>query len=199
MRSTYLRRALWVSAFSVAWSGIVGCIAAFVAMTTGALSLLGFGVDAVIDAAASVTLIWRFRIEAAQPERAHQVERAAERVIGLALIALAVYLAWGSVNALVSGTHPEGSPVGIGLLIASIVVLPGVARAKYVLARQLDSAALRLDSILTLVAALLGVISLGSLALAEAIGLAWADAAGALIVAAVIVREGFGSLRASEA
>jgi hypothetical protein len=49
-------------------------------------------VDAVIDSIASVALIWRFRVESAQPVRAAQVERMAERVVGVALILLAVYL-----------------------------------------------------------------------------------------------------------
>jgi divalent metal cation (Fe/Co/Zn/Cd) transporter len=197
-RATHLRRALWLSALSVAWSGIVGSIAALVAITSGALSLLGFGVDAVIDAAASVTLIWRFLIEARRPGRANAVERAAERVIGLALIALAIYLLAGSAVALASQRHPEASIWGSGLLIASIIVLPWLAAAKYKVAARLESRALRLDSILTAVAALLGVISLASLAASEALGLWWADAVGALVVAAIIGREGTGSLRASE-
>ena len=197
-RPTDLRRALWLSALSVAWSGLVGATAAVVALTSGALSLLGFGVDAVIDAAASVTLIWRFLIEARRPARANAVERAAERVIGVALIALAIYLVAGSAVALASQRHPEASIWGTGLQIASIIVLPGLAAAKYRVAVRLESRALRLDSILTAVAALLGVISLGSLVASEALGLWWADAVGALVVAAIIGREGTGSLRASE-
>lgn len=197
-RPTLLRRALWLSAISVAWSGLVGSVAAVVAVTTGALSLLGFGVDAVIDAAASVTLIWRFLIEARRPGRADDVERAAERVIGVALIALGIYLVGGSALALASQKHPEASIWGTGLLIASIVVLPGLAVAKYRVSARLESRALRLDSILTAVAALLAVISLASLAASEALGLWWADAIGALAVAAIIGREGIGSLRASD-
>jgi divalent metal cation (Fe/Co/Zn/Cd) transporter len=198
-RATQLRRALWLSAFSVAWSGVVGSIAAVVAVTSGALSLLGFGVDAVIDAAASVTLIWRFLIEAKRPARADAVERAAERVIGVALLALAIYLIAGSIVALASQKHPEASTWGTVLLVASIIVLPGLAAAKYRVASRLESRALRLDSILTAVAALLGVISLASLIASEALGLWWADAVGALVVAAIIGREGIGSLWASEA
>lgn len=188
---------MWLSALSIAWSGVVGSIAVYVALMTGSLSLLGFGADAVIDAVASVVLVWRFMVETRQPHRADRVEQAAERAVGLALIALAVYLALGALRVLVLGGHPETSTMALVLLIASVVVLPPLALAKNRVAASLKSGALRADSILTAVAALLALISLISLAASEALGLWWADAVAALIVGAIVVREGWSSLRAT--
>ena len=82
----------------------------------------------------------------------------------------------------------------MALLLASVVALPPLALAKHRVASLLGSGALRADSILTGVAALLALISLVSLAAAEAFGLWWADAVGALVVAAIVLREGWGSL-----
>jgi divalent metal cation (Fe/Co/Zn/Cd) transporter len=192
-RALDLRRALRLSALSIAWSGAAGSIAVYAALVSGSLSLLGFGADAVIDAVASVVLVWRFMVEARQPHRAERVERAAERVVGLALIALALYLAFGAVRALVARAHPEISMVSLGLLFASAFVLPSLAIAKYRVASRLGSGALRADSILTAVAAILAVISLASLAAAQALGLWWADAIAALIVGAIVLREGWSS------
>lgn len=79
------RHALHLSALSIAWSGVAGSIAVVAALVSGSLSLLGFGADAVIDSVASVVLVWRFRVEARSPHRAERVERAAERIVGLAL------------------------------------------------------------------------------------------------------------------
>ena len=195
-RTGDLRRAVLLSAVSVAWSGAVGLLAAYVAFATNALSLLGFGVDAVIDAVASVTLIWRFRIESTQPGRAAAVEKVAERIVGVALLALGAYLIYGAIAALAAHARPEASSAALVILAASIVVLPGLARAKFVVARNLQSGALRLDSLLTAVAAVLALTSLLSLA-AQAVGFAAADAIAALVVAAIIVREGAASLLAS--
>src|SRR5258708_15382197 len=128
-RARHVRQALWLSTFSVAWSGIVGTIAIYVAPAGGALSLLGFGVDAVIDAAASVTLIWRFTVEAGQPDRAARGGRTAEPAIGVALIALATYLIAGSARSPAAPSHPRGSVASVGLLSASLLPLPGLARA----------------------------------------------------------------------
>jgi len=196
-RSRDLRRALALSVISIGWSGIVGCIAVYAAAASGSLSLLGFGVDAVIDAIASGTLVWRFLAESSQPERAARVEQRAERVIGWALIALAVYLAAASVRSLLSESHPQASQVGFVLIVVSVIVLPGLAIAKNRVAGRLGSGSLRADSVLTGVAAVLAAINLASLALADLLGFWWADAIAALLVAAILVREGWSSARAS--
>jgi divalent metal cation (Fe/Co/Zn/Cd) transporter len=198
-RATLLRRALWLSAFSILWSGIAGSIATWAALAGGSLSLLGFGVDAVIDSLASMVLIWRFRTETQSPERAARVEHLAERAVGMALLALALYLAVGAVRSLSSQSHPESSSLSLALLLASAFVLPPLAIAKYRVASRLGSGALRLDSILTAVAAVLAVISLASLGSSQALGLWWADSIGALVVAVIIAREGMSSIGASRA
>jgi len=196
-RARDLRAALVLSGLSIAWSGLAGSLAVYGALVGGSLTMLGFGVDAVIDAVASCVLVWRFLVEGREPERATRVEHLAERVVGLALIALAAYLVFGALRALVMQVHPETSFESLAILIASAVALPPLAIAKYRLAGRLGSGALRLDSILTAVAASLAAISLVSLAASDALGLWWADAIAALVVAAIIVREGARSLRAS--
>ena len=69
-RATDLQRALRLSVISIVWSGVAGTIAVYAALVSGSLSLLGFGADAVIDSVASIVLLWRFTVEARQPERA---------------------------------------------------------------------------------------------------------------------------------
>jgi divalent metal cation (Fe/Co/Zn/Cd) transporter len=196
-RERHLSRALRLSALSIVWSGVVGSIATSTALASGSLSLLGFGVDAVIDSVASMVLIWRFRAETRSPDRAARVEHLAERVVGVALLALALYLAAGAVRSLASQSQPESSTLSLALLLASVLVLPPLAYAKYRVAAHLGSGALRLDSILTAVAAVLAVISLASLASSQALGFWWADALGALVVAGIIAREGMSSIGAS--
>lgn len=192
-RAADLKHALRLSGLSIVWSGVAGSIAVYVALVSGSLALLGFGADAVIDSIASIVLVWRFSVEARQPHRAERVETAAERVVGLALIALAIYLAFGAIRALMAHAHPETSLISLGLLLASAGVLPPLAVAKYRVAARLGSGALRADSILTAVAAILAVISLASLAASQAFGLWWADAIAALIVGVIVLREGWSS------
>jgi len=195
-REMLLRRGLRLSVLSILISAVLGGTAVLTALASGSLALLGFGFDAAIDSVASVALVWRFKIEDRAPHRAERVEKVAEGIVGSVLIALGGYLAISAVRALIAQDHPEPTLVGTAVLIASIVVLPPLAVAKFRTAQDLNSGALRADSILTGVAALLAAIGAVSLGLSETLGLTWADNVGALVVAAIVIREGWGSVRA---
>ncbi|HEX9495360.1 MAG TPA: hypothetical protein VGA38_06355, partial [Candidatus Limnocylindria bacterium] len=117
-RRMALRSAITISLVSVAWSGVVGAVTVRSALVSGSLSMLGFGVDAVVDAAASVALIWRFSVEGRQPARADEVERFAERVLGAALVVLALYVAYASIGSLIAARSPLSSELAVALLLA---------------------------------------------------------------------------------
>ena len=190
-RAHLLRRAVWLSGASIATSAVVGAIAVAVGLTSQSLSLLGFGADAVIDSAASVVLVWRFRTEAKQPHRADRIEEIAERLVGGVLLLLAAYLALSSIAALINNAHPDSSLARTILLVVGIVALPPLALAKHRTARALQSAALRADAILTGVAAVLALIGLVALGLSELAHVGGGDAIGALVVAVIVAREGW--------
>jgi len=194
-RLPLLRRAFRLSLISIALSGLLGGVAVGVGLASNSLSLLGFGFDAAIDAAASVALAWRFATEARHPHKTENVERIAEIVVGAVLLVLGLYLAINAVLALVNGSQPEVTAASVAISIISLIALPPLAVAKYRTARALGSGALRADSILTGVAAVLALVSLIGLLLTEAFGVVWADALGALVVSGVLFREGFLSIR----
>lgn len=182
---------------SIVLNGLLGGLAAIVGLATDSLSLLGFGLDAAIDSVASIVLVWRFRTEAREPHRAERIERLAETAIGAVLLVLAGYLAIGALNAIASGAHPEPNVVRTVLLSFAVIALPPLALAKLRVARALASGALRADSILTGIAALLGAIGLLSLILDLVLHIPGADAVGALVIAAIVAREGWSSVRAA--
>ena len=196
-RAPFLRRAILLSVASIVLSAGLGATAVVTAFASGSLSSLGFGFDATLDSIASLALVWRFRVESGHPERGHRIETIAETIVGGVLLVLAAYLGYGAIRALVDGQHPEPTFVGSALLVLSLAVLPPLAFAKYATARSLASGALRADSILTALAGLLALISLIGLVLTEAVGLFWADAVGALLVALLLIREGWSSLNAA--
>ena len=175
---------------------MTGGSAVILALSTGSLSLLGFGFDAAVDSIASIALIWRFAAERGQPHRADRVESVAAMVVGAVLIVLGVYLGYQSFVAILAQPAHETSTAAIALLVVSAIVLPPLGIAKRRVADRLASGALRGDSVLTLVAGLLAVVGLVSALLTTTLGLRWADAAGGLLVALVLVREGAGGLRA---
>ena len=194
-RERLLRQALELSALSVAFSGVAGIVSVVVGLTSGRLSLLGFGFDATIDSVASVVLLWRFRIERTHPHHAERAERIAEVVVSTVLLLLAAYLGYGAIQALVSGAHPQATEIGIAISIISLAVLPPLCVLKRRVSAALRSRALRADSVLTGIAAILAGVSLAGFVLTETLGFGWADAIGGLIVAVVLAREGLSAFR----
>ncbi len=194
-RDELVRRAVGLSVLSIALNGLAGGTAVVAGLASGSLSLLGFGFDAAVDSVASIALVWRFGIEARQPQRAERAEWLAEGVVGVVLLVLATYLALSALQALAAGAQPHATLVGTGLLIFSLAALPPLALAKFRAAAKLGSRALRADSFLTGVAALLALVSLVGLGLSEAFGIGWADAIGALVATVVLAREGLAGVQ----
>jgi divalent metal cation (Fe/Co/Zn/Cd) transporter len=193
-RTADLHRALVLSVASVVIGSVAAVAALALGLSSGTLSLVGFGLDAAIDSAASAALVWRFRIERRDPKRAEHVEQAAERIVGGVLVVAASALTIGAVRALVTRGEAQTSAAHIVLLVLSLVVLPPLAVAKRRVALRLGSVALKHDSLLTGAAALLALVALLATVLAASAGLWWADAVGTLIIAAVLAREGWASV-----
>jgi divalent metal cation (Fe/Co/Zn/Cd) transporter len=189
-----LHRAFRLSVVSVVLGAVAAVAALTLGLTSGSLSLIGFGLDAAIDSAASTALVWRFHIERRDPERADRVEHLAERAVGYVLLVAAVALVVGAARALLTHGQAHTSSAHLALLILSLAVLPPLAVAKRRVALRLGSAALKNDALLTGAAALLALVALVATVLTETAGLWWSDAVGTLVIAAVLAREGMASV-----
>ena len=197
-RTDDVRSARRLSVVSVAVGTVVAVVAVVSGLSSGSLSLVGFGLDAAIDSAASVVLVWRFTIETRDAGRGAHAEHLAERMIGTVLIVAAVALLAGSVRSLLLHGVAEAGIVQAVLLIASLAVLPPLAYAKRRVAVRLDSNALRKDALLTAAGAALAAVALVAGQLAPLVGLWWADSVGSIVIAVVLAREGLGILRGSD-
>jgi divalent metal cation (Fe/Co/Zn/Cd) transporter len=190
-RTPLLQRAARLCALTVGWNTIVGGAAVVTAISTGSLSLIGFGINAVVDSSASAVLVWRFRAEeAGHAERAQRAERLALRLAGAAFLLVALYLLIQATRSLTSRRHLEATLFGIGEALASLVVLPILGSAKYSLSRKLGSRALRADSLLTWSGVALASLALAALVAQRLFGWWWADPIGALGIAALLTWQG---------
>jgi divalent metal cation (Fe/Co/Zn/Cd) transporter len=175
---------------------VVGGGAVATAISTGSLSLIGFGINAVVDSSASAVLVWRFRSElAGHAERADRAERLALRIAGAAFLVIALYLLVQAVRALAAGNRFQAPVFGIVEAVAALLVLPVLATAKFSLSRRLASPALRADSLLTWSGVGLAALALLALSLQRAFGWWSADPVGALVIAASLGWQGFRAVR----
>jgi divalent metal cation (Fe/Co/Zn/Cd) transporter len=197
-RNTEVGRAVIACALSVAWAALAGTVSVAAGMASGALALVAFGLDSVIDGSASAVLVWRLRTELRNPAGtagAEIAERFATRAVGAAMLAAAGYVGVQALRALVSGTAARNEPVALILLAASVFVLPGLGVVKLRLARVLGSTALRGDGVLSAAGAALALVALAGAGTQSWWGWWWSNPIAALLIASFLTREGIRTLR----
>lgn len=170
-----------------------------VGVAAASTALVGTGADVVADMVSSIVLVWRFRAELhGHPTSGHAEERA-ERVAAVALILVAIGIGVTAALRLAADSGAESSVASIVVAATSAAVLPAFALLKYRVAARVPSAALRVDGHITLVGAVMAVITLAGLAATSSLGWTWADPAAALIVAGLAATIGADTLRAPAA
>ncbi|HEX7662186.1 MAG TPA: cation transporter [Pseudonocardiaceae bacterium] len=182
----------WLSLGYMAAEGTIGIIAAVLA---GSVALLGFGLDSAIESLASIIVIWRFTGGRTLSDTA---EARANRAVAVTFFVLAPYIAVDAITTLVAREHPDTSWLGIGLSIASLIIMPLLGGAKKRLGTRLGSGATSGEGTQNLLCAYLaGAVLLGLLATAL-LGWWWADPLIGLGIAGLAVRAGIESWRGED-
>ena len=177
--------------FTLGWNVVEAAVAIGAGVVAGSIALVGFGADSVIESLSGAVLLWRLQSHEADEKR----ERQALKLVGGTFLVLAVYVAFEAGRDLLRRESPETSLVGIGLAVASLIIMPLLARAKRRVAARLESRALVADSRQTDLCAWLSAILLGGLGLNALWGWWWADPVAALVMVPIIAREGWLALR----
>src|SRR6266508_957619 len=124
--------------------------------------------------------------------------RRAKLLVAVSFWLLAPYVAIEAVHKLAAGDEPGVSWLGIGLTIASVILMPLFGVAKLRLGARLGSAATAGEGTQNILCAYLGAAVLLGLGANAAFGWWWADPVAAVFIAAVAVREGLQSWRGEE-
>ena len=184
-------RARRLEYLTLAWNFFEAIGSVIAGFAAGSVALVGFGFDSCIELASGLAVLWRFA-DGADAERR---ERHALRMVGLCFLALAAYIAFDAAHRLWTHEASGESVFGIAVTAASLLAMPLLARAKRNVARQTGSAALHADSRQTDICAWLSAVTLGGLLLNALLGWWWADPLAALVMAPLIVREGYQAVR----
>lgn len=184
------RRARLLAAVSVGYNFTEAVIAIAAGIVAGSVALIGFGLDSVIEVSSGLVILWQFRHRLPEAR-----ERAAQRLLALSFLALAGYVSVESVRALVGGSEADASPVGVGLALVSLCLMPFLSHAQRRTGRALGSAAVVADGTQTMLCSYLSAVLLVGLVLNATLGWSWADPVAGLVIAAVAAREGVGAWR----
>lgn len=184
------RRAQLLAGASVGYNVLEAAVAVAAGAAASSAALVGFGLDSLVEVGSGLVILWQFRHPVPETR-----ERQALRLIAVSFFGLAAYVTVDSLRALTGAEDASSSPLGIGIALASLLIMPLLSWAQRRTGRELGSGSVVADSKQTLLCTYLsGVLLLGLLANAV-LGWSWADSIAALVIAAVAVREGIEAWR----
>jgi divalent metal cation (Fe/Co/Zn/Cd) transporter len=184
------QRGLRLEYATLGWNVVGSVLVLAAAVAARSVALAGFGLDSLIEIVASLVVVWQ--LQGMQPvER----ERRALRIIGVAFLLLAVYVAGQSIFVLVSEARPQHSLLGIVWVALTAIAMFALAAGKRATGRALGNRVLQTEARVTMIDGLLATAVLIGLILNAAIGWWWADPAAAFVIVYYGLREGSHALR----
>lgn len=189
-RAILTRRIRLFAAATITYNVIEAVVALWAGGVADSSALIGFGLDSVIEVASAVALSWQF--SAKDPERREQLTL---RIIAISFFALAAFVTVDAVRSLAGGGEAQHSTPGIVIAALSLAIMPVLSWAQRRAGRELGSLTAVADSKQTLLCTYLSAVLLVGLVLNSTLGWWWADAAAAIVIAGIAVREGFNTWR----
>jgi divalent metal cation (Fe/Co/Zn/Cd) transporter len=184
------RRGLRLAQFTVAYNVVEGVVAITAGLAAGLVSVVGFGIDSGIESIAAVLVGLRLAARLRHGQADERKERITLKLVAVTFFVLAAYVTFEGIRALLEGERPESSPLIVGLLIASIVIMPILAAMKKRVGTRLGDNLILADAAETRICVLLSISTLAGVVLYMLTGAAWLDPVAAFIIAAFAIYEG---------
>lgn len=184
------RRGLRLAQLTVAYNVVEGVVAVTAGLMAGLVSVVGFGIDSAIESIAAVLVALRLSARLRHGEPDERKERLTLKAVAVTFFVLAAYVTVQGVRALAGGEAPESSPLSIGVLVASLVVMPVLAAAKRRVGLRLGDNLILADAAETRICVLLSISTLAGLVAFAVTGATWIDPVAGFVIAAFAIREG---------
>ncbi len=178
------RSVYWLQGVTVFWMVIESGVSLLAAARAHSPALLAFGSDSLVELLSASVVLLQFL------PRFALSEARATRAAALLLFALAGMVALIAALSLIGHVHPGESPLGIGLTVIALLIMPVLGWLKRKEARRLNNAALAADAVQSATCAYLAGITLIGLGLNAAFHIGWFDVAAALVAVPLLLKEG---------
>ena len=184
------RTATILVAATLLWNMAEAVVGFWAGFQAGSVAMLAFGLDSIVELFAGGVLLWRLRAEGDE-EESEAAERKAQRLIGLSFYLLAAYvLVHSGANLLGFLPEPETSPAGVGIVVATVVVMSALYVGKMRVAARMQSRALRAEAMESLFCDIQDLAILVGLGFNILFSWWWADPVAALFVVPFFIKEG---------
>ncbi|HEY95080.1 MAG TPA: cation transporter [Dehalococcoidia bacterium] len=191
-KTRLVKRGLYLEYINVTYNILEAVAAIVFGGLSNSIALIGFGLDSIVESLSGFVLIWRLQQHGKiSPEFEEKIERRATRFVAVTFFILGAYIAYESIDKLVSAEIPEPSLPGIIIAIVSLIAMPFMAWMKYRTGKQINSRALVADSKETIACAFLSVALLLGLGLNYLFGFWQADPIAGILIVIFLIREGW--------
>jgi divalent metal cation (Fe/Co/Zn/Cd) transporter len=181
--ATLVRRGKLLEWGTLAWNVVGVVVLGFLAASSSSVALLGFGIDSLIEIAASAVVLWELS------GTGEHRQRFALRLIGFAFIALAGYLLMQSAIALATQHHASPATAGIAWTGVTAIVMFSLAFGKTRTGHALNNPVLITEGRVTVIDGILACAVLAGVALDPLFGWWWADPIAGCVIVFYAVRE----------
>ena len=152
-----VQKGIRIEMFTVIYMACEEILSIVAAVMAHSILLAAFGIDSVLELISGGILLWRLQIEARRTgtdvKRVERAEKRAARGIALVLFLLCLYVLVSSIYGLVNHSLAESSPLGIGVSLAAVIVMPILAVQKRAIAKFLNSEAMEEDAVASITCA----------------------------------------------
>ncbi len=184
------RRGLRLAQFTIAYNVAEGVIAVAAGLLAGLISVVAFGFDSAIESLSAILVALRLSARLRHGTVDERKERQTLRLVAVSFFILAAYVTVAGIGDLATGERPHTSPVALGLLVTSLIVMPVLAAAKKRIGTALRDNLILADAAQTKICVLLSVSTLLGVGLFHLTGIGWLDPAAGFVIAAFAVHEG---------
>jgi divalent metal cation (Fe/Co/Zn/Cd) transporter len=190
-REALIREAFRLEWLTIGWMSVEAAIAIASGIVAGSLVLTAFGLDSLIELASGGVLMWRLSVELRHGQTfSEDAERAASRIAGGLLFALAAYVTIAALWSLWSRQGEGFSWPGFVVALAAIPAMRYLAHRKIAIAEKIGSRALRADAMEAVTCGWLAAVVIISLAAQWAFAAWWINGVGSLAIVWLLVKEG---------
>jgi divalent metal cation (Fe/Co/Zn/Cd) transporter len=175
---------LWLQSITIVWMVVECGVSLLAAARAHSPALFAFGSDSLIElisaAIVLLHLLPRFSIS----------QKRAAKAAAILLFALAAIVSVIAALSLALDLQPTSSPLGIGLTVIALILMPVLGWLKRREARRLNNAALAADAVQSAACAYLAAITLAGLGLNAIFHIGWFDSAAAIVAVPLLLKEG---------
>jgi divalent metal cation (Fe/Co/Zn/Cd) transporter len=191
-----LRQLLWPTALillTLLYNIFEGAASIVAGLSASSLVLVAFGFDSYLEVLAAAAVLWRLSCK--DQQKGERAEQRALRLIGGTFLLFAGATVLQAALSLAEREGASESLLGLGLLTASLVLMPALSLAKLWLASHLQMPVLAAEAKETLACVYLSATALSGLVAVYIAGWWWIHSVAALIMVPWLLKEGLEAVR----